>query len=121
MRTTAEAFARVLIDHHDHICKPRRNKLASVTDADISACTITYGDLCRKAKAGCPTGAGTFLYEIHKICEENRLPPLNSLVVNARKGHPGDSYPHKLNWQSHVKECIASRSYPPINNAMWNA
>src|SRR5882724_982680 len=110
MRQTAEAFAAVLVKHHNRICKPRSRTEKAVTDADIKQCVITYGDLCRQAGMGIPMGSGIFLGEIHRLCQNKGLPPINALVVNGRTLMPGPNYPGK-NWAQDINRCIAAR-YP---------
>jgi hypothetical protein len=112
MSPTAEAFAKVLINRHRQFCA-KLSAERTVIESDIEKYTITYGALCKEANAGIPAGAGMFLNEIHKICQNNGLPPLNSLAVNAEKKHPGHNYPGGLQgWQQDVRECLATKSYP---------
>lgn len=118
MRSTAEAFTEVLIERHTRLCRPKRRSYKTVTDADIRECRISYGALCEEARVGLPRGSGTFLAEVHRVCEKNHWPPLNALAVNAKKGRPGDNYPGK-DWEREIRECIAFASYPSIQSAAW--
>lgn len=112
MNPTAEAFAQVLINHHRRFCAKLSAK-CNVIESDIEKYTITYGTLCKEANAGIPAGAGMFLNEIHKICQNNGLPPLNALAVNAKNKQPGHNYPGGLQrWDQDVRECLATKSYP---------
>jgi hypothetical protein len=110
MRPTAEAFAEVLLARHKQLCLEFS---APVNEAAIKASRISYGDLCKLARAGTAVGAGAFLVEVHERCEKQGFPPLNSLVVNKKTGKPGENYPGGLrNWPKHVRECIAFKNYP---------
>jgi hypothetical protein len=110
MRPTAEAFAKVLLKHHSQFCMPKRRTLRTITDSDVQQCLITYGQLCRQAGKGTPTGSGTFLGEIHRLCLSKNLPPINALAVNGRTLVPGGNYPGR-DWQHDIKRCIAAH-YP---------
>jgi hypothetical protein len=84
-----------------------------VSESDVEATRITYGELCKRADPTCaPIGAGGFLYDIYERCKALGFPPLNSLVVNKKTGKPGGNYPNGLSaWPKDVKECIAFK-YP---------
>ena len=108
---TTYAFVKALLKHHENL--RRRNP------PDVEAWKITFGELCQKAEAGCPSGAGWFLGDIHTRCEKNKLPPLNALVVNAKTRSPGDNYPDTREaWVRHIRACTDEK-YPSLNDKMW--
>ncbi len=113
-------MARVLLDHHSRICRPRRLTASTVTPNDVRECTITYTELCNRA--GSPNLAhfgGRFYGEIASWCRENGWPPLNSLVVRVDTGEPGEGYNgagegfcSTAQWGDQVADCIAFVGYP---------
>jgi hypothetical protein len=47
---------------------------------------------------GVPTpGIGRFLFPILNFCQQNRLPPLTSIVISHVTGRPGEGFPEELN------------------------
>jgi hypothetical protein len=114
MRPIAQALARVLLERHKEVCRPRNRTAATVTQQDINESIICYGDLCKRARPSCaPIGSGAFLFEIAKWCSDQRppWPPLNSLAVNKKARIPGRNYPAR-DWGKDVRECIAFKGYP---------
>lgn len=109
----ATALLRVLLAHHQRVCRPPGSRIS-----DVSARVINYGRLC--SLAGIPwlvRSVGPFLLEIAKWCDEHGYPPLNSLAVNAESLLPGDSYDgagnfRLANWPADVARCLTFGGYP---------
>jgi len=65
---------------------------------------LTYGDV--HDFTGIPAHfQGEPLYLIHRYCERKKdYPLLNSIVVSADTGFPGDGFPKKMTPQQHLEE-----------------
>jgi hypothetical protein len=118
MKRIAEALAKALLEHHREFCQPHSGTASTVTQQEIRACVISYGDLCKKADYPCVAiGCGRHLVQVAEWCYQNNFPPLNSLAVNKRSKTPGRHYSRALGcdakkWHEQVSECIAFKGYP---------
>lgn len=77
---------------------------------------ITYKSLC--TRAGVPFNRATvggFLCEIAAWCVDNKLPPINALVVRKGQREPGYNYENAPGgdapWPETVGKCLTSK-YP---------
>jgi hypothetical protein len=113
MTTIAQALAKVLLQHHAKFCYPRgKRSAAEVTDQDVEASVISYGEICDQAHPSCaPRGVGRFLCEVSEWCKAHGWPPISALAVLKRTRFPGGNYPGK-DWKKEVRECIAFKDYP---------
>jgi hypothetical protein len=79
---------------------------------------IPYKQLCEKAGVPDLTRVvGDFLNELAIWCQQNGLPPLNSLAINGAELKPGPGYDKaagcsEINWWNEVCDCVSS-VYPP--------
>ena len=109
MTPMAKSLTEELLNHHRLVCSE---------DRSIDSCVITYGDLCERA--GVPQivrSVGRYLQETAEWCDENGLPPINALAVNAESRMPGESYDlapgcARLNWDTDVRKSINCQNYP---------
>jgi hypothetical protein len=110
----ARILANVLLEHHRHLCTELKLTPDTVTPQHM----LPYGELCSKAGLEYLTrSVGFFLAQVAEWCYERRLPPLNSLAVNADSKEPGHGYDEAAgcslkNWWNEVRACIACRTYP---------
>lgn len=80
MRQETEQLAARLLKCHASIRATRTPE--TVTPRDL----IPYGKLCDDVGLSYLTrGVGTFLGELAQWCQDNGLPPLNSLAINAEE------------------------------------
>lgn len=83
---------------------------------------ITYGDLVDTAGLSgfiTPEGTGPYLKEIAEKCRDEKLPPLNALVVNKQSHIPGDAYDGAggftlVHWPVDVLDVMKCTSYQRI-------
>lgn len=109
MNPVARALTEELLAHHRYFCRPGRS---------IEQCTINYRPLCERA--GYPDlgeFVGRHLGETAQWCHDLRLPPLNSLAVNADTRQPGSGYEkavgcNPITWAAEARACIDCLDYP---------
>ena len=114
MRPETIRLAAVLLECHGRI-RAAHKTAKTVTQHDL----IPYKKLCERA--GVPEitrVVGNFLGELAKWCQQQGLPPLNSLAINGEELKPGSGYDgaagcSEINWWNEVQDCISS-DYPPI-------
>ena len=111
MKPESELLAKGLLECHSKIRSSKTSE--TVAQSDL----ISYKKLCEQAGLGFLTRTvGHFLGEIATWCAANKLPPLNSLAINAEEMKPGPGYDtadgcSEINWWNEVQACIAA-DYP---------
>jgi hypothetical protein len=111
MRLETELIANRLLSCHDAITATKTPE--TVLPGDL----MPYGKLCNDVGLSHLTRVvGVFLGELAEWCQDNGLPPLNSLAINAEEMKPGPGYDgaagcSEINWWNEVKACVAAK-YP---------
>ena len=111
MRVETELIANRLLRCHDAITAKKS------PDAVLPSDLLPYGQLCKDVGLSDLTRVvGVFLGELAEWCNQNGLPPLNSLAINAEEMKPGPGYKDavgcsEINWWNEVKACMAAK-YP---------
>ena len=115
MRTEeARRLANILLEHHRHLRTDLKLTPETVTPQHM----LPHGELCARADLQFLTQTvGHFLGQVAEWCYEKRVPPLNSLAVNAATRVPGDGYDGAAgcslaNWWNEVRACVACKKYP---------
>jgi hypothetical protein len=125
---TSEAVFQSLLDH---FWMSRELGLPKALRQSPKGYLISYNKLFLAARAPVSLPfSGSPLYQIAAFCSLNGLPTLDSLVVGAQTGYPGDGYfgcPGKVFkifqgwmpsaeafrwWEDEVKRCIGCDKFP---------